>query len=146
MPVAEALAVVSRAPLGLLGLGMPRCAACMLLPSSLAEIGRARPELAIAIGEFATPADWGERERALWPRGIRVSRSSVPMLALLEHGAMIASRPGGGPAEAIDRWLDAELGPAAHPLGPGPTAAERDALDDLAGRIERQHRMKGRGR
>jgi hypothetical protein len=145
MPVAEALAIVSEAPVGLLGLGMPLCAACMLLPSSLAEIGPARPDLAIAIGEFANVADWGQRERLLWPRGIHVSRSSVPVLVLLANGAVIASRVGGGPAEAIDRWLEAELGPAAHPLGPGPTSGERAALADLSGGIHRQDRMKGRG-
>jgi hypothetical protein len=53
-----------------------------------------------------------------------------------------ASRPGGGPAEAIDRWLERELGPAAHPLPAGPTAGELAALDALSGRIARQRGVK----
>jgi hypothetical protein len=143
--VPEALESVVRAPLGLLALGIPGCGACMLLPASLAEVQRARPDLTIAIGEFATPEDWRERERLLWPRGIHVSRSSVPALALLADGVVVAARPGGGPAEAIDRWLAETLGPAAHPIGPGgATPDELAALDGLAGHIARQRRAKHR--
>lgn len=142
VPMPEALAIVTGASHGLLALGMPRCAACMLLPASLAEISRARPDLAIAIGEFATLEDWGLRERLLWPRGIHVSRSSVPALALLAYGSVVASRPGGGPASVIDRWLKAELGPAEHPLGNDPTAGELAALDALAGRIAHHRSVK----
>jgi len=145
MPVPEALAIVSRARRGLLALGMPGCSACMLLPASLAEIRLARPGMAVAIGEFATPADWRERERLLWPRGIHVSRSSVPALALLADGAVVATRSGGGPAEVIDRWLAAALGPAAHPLPGGPTPAEIAALDAIAGRVAHQRHVKHRG-
>ena len=142
VPVPEALAVVAGAPRGLLALGMPGCAACLLLPASLAEIRRARPDLVIAIGEFATIEDWAWRERLLWPRGIRVSRSSVPALALLADGKVIASRAGGGPAAVIDRWLDGALGPAPHPLGDGPTPSELAALDDLGGLIARHRALK----
>jgi DNA-binding transcriptional LysR family regulator len=144
-PVPEALALVTRAPRGLLALGIPRCGACMLLPVSLAEIQRARPDLTIAIGEFATPEDWLQRERLLWPRGIHVSRSSVPALALLVDGVVVASRPGAGPAEAIERWLALTLGPAAHPLpAGGATPAELSALDALAGHIAHQRSVKWR--
>jgi hypothetical protein len=143
--VPEALDAVVRAPVGLLALGIPRCGACMLLPASLAEIRRARPGLTIAIGEFATPDDWRERERLLWPRGIRVSRSSVPVLALLVDGVVVASRPGGGPASAIDRWLEGSLGPAERPLDPGGASdGELAALDSLAGHIAHQRRIKHR--
>jgi hypothetical protein len=142
LPVAEALAIVIRAPAGLLALGMPRCGACELLPASLAEIRRARPGLTVAIGEFATPQDWGERERLLWPRGIHVSRSSVPALALLRDGAVVASRPGGGPAEAIDRWLEPLLGPAERPLPGGRTPGELAALDAIADSIAHQRYVK----
>jgi hypothetical protein len=145
LPVAEALAIVSRARHGLLALGMPDCSACMLLPASLAELRRARPDLTVAIGEFAGPGDWAERERLLWPRGIHVSRSSVPALALLAGGDVIASRAGAGPAEAIDRWLETELGPAAQPVRGGPTPGELAALDAIAGHMARQRMAKHRG-
>lgn len=140
--VAEALAGVAEAPRGLLALGMPGCAACMLLPASLAEIRRVRPDLTVAIGEFATLEDWAQREELLWPRGIHVSRSSVPALALLAQGEVIATRPGGGPAFAIDRWLEGPLGPAAQPLGSAPTEGELAALDALAGVIARHRGVK----
>jgi hypothetical protein len=144
-PVPEALDAVVNAPAGLLALGIRQCSACMLLPASLAEVRRARPGLTIAIGEFATTADWRERERLLWPRGIHVSRSSVPALAVLADGVVIATRAGAGPAAAIDRWLEAPLGPADHPLGGGgATDAEMAALDALAGHIAHQRRVKRR--
>lgn len=141
-PVPEALDAVVGARHGLLALGIPGCSACMLLPASLEEVRRARPGLAIAIGEFASPADWRDRERLLWPRGIHVSRSSVPVLVLLADGAVVASRPGGGPAGTIDRWLAQHLGPAEHPLPEGPSAGELAALDALAGHISMQRSMK----
>ncbi len=142
--VPEALEAVARAPRGLLALGMPGCAACLLLPASLDEVRRARPGLTVAIGEFASIEDWAWREELLWPRGIHVSRSSVPALALLVGGEVVASRPGGGPAEVIDRWLEGVLGPAEHPPGPGPTPAELAALDGLSGLIARHRAVKGR--
>ena len=144
MPVPEALALVAQAPRGLLALGMPRCAACMLLPASLLEIRRARPGLVVAIGEFASIEDWAWREELLWPRGINVSRSSVPALALLVDGAVVATRPGGGPAANIDRWLEGVLGPAPHPLGADPTPGELAALDSLQGVIAGHRAVKGR--
>ena len=144
MPVPEALALVAQAPRGLLALGMPRCAACMLLPASLLEIRRARPDLVVAIGEFASIEDWAWREELLWPRGINVSRSSVPALALLVDGAVIASRPGGGPAAVIDRWLEETLGAAPNPLGGDPTPGELAALDALQGVIAGHRAVKGR--
>ncbi len=143
-PVPDALAAVVAAERGLLALGMPGCAACMLLPASLAEIRRARPGLEIAIGEFASIDDWRWREQLLWPRGINVSRSSVPALALLVDGEVVASRPGGGPAAVIDRWLEAALGPAADPLGDEPTPGEVAALDAVAGVISRHRAVKSR--
>jgi hypothetical protein len=145
LAVPEALAIVAGAPLGLLALGIPGCAACMLLPASLREIHAVRPELTIAIGEFATVEDWAVREQLLWPRGIRVSRSSVPALALLVDGTVVSSRPGGGPAFVIDRWLQATLGPPDHPLPDRPTPGELAALDGQAGRVA-QHRAAKRRR
>lgn len=144
VPVAEALARVTAAPRGLLALGMPLCAACTLLPASLAEIARARPDLVIAIGEFGGPEDWRQREELLWPRGIHVSRSSVPAMALLIDGEVVASRQGAAPAEQIDRWLAEVLGAAAHPLSGGPTPQELAALEAVSGRIARQSGVKDR--
>jgi hypothetical protein len=141
--VSEALEVVVAAPRGLLALGIPRCGACELLPTSLGELARARPDLVVAFGRFASPADWRAREELLWPRGVHVSRSSVPSLALLENGRSIAARPGGGPASLIDEWLEEHIGPAEHPLGEGMTAAEREALEAGAGARARQAYVKG---
>ncbi len=143
--VPDALAAVVDAPTALLALGMPGCAACMLLPASLGELARARPDLAIAMGEFTSPADWRRREDLLWPRGVHVSRSSMPTLTLLADGVAVASRPGGGPAMEIDAWLETHLGPAANPLGDLPSAAETAALEGLSARIGRQAYVKGRG-
>lgn len=139
--VPAALAAVVDAPAGLLGLGMPRCGACLLLPASFAEIRRVRPALTLAIGEFASVEDWAERERILWPRGIHVSRSSVPAMALLVGGEVVATRPGGGPATVIDAWLTPHLGPAAQALPDGPTEAEREAFDRASGRIAHQRHV-----
>ncbi len=141
--VAEALAITTAAALGVLGLGIPGCSACMLLPASFAEIARVRPGLVLAIGEFADVRDWGERERLLWPRGIHVSRSSVPAMALLREGELVAQRPGGGPAHVINRWLALHLGPSALPLGDdGPTASELAALDAISRHVAGQRAAK----
>ena len=69
----------------------------------------------------------------------------MPALALLADGVTIASRPGGGPAEAIDRWLESRLGPAARRrTAGGPTPGELAALDSLSGRIAHQRAAKTR--
>jgi hypothetical protein len=140
--VPAALAAVIDAPAGLLGLGMPMCGACLLLPASFAEVRRVRPGLTVAIGEFASLDDWAERERLLWPRGIHVSRSSVPAMALLVGGEVVATRSGGGPAAVIDAWLAPHLGPARDALPDGPTDAEREAFDRVSGRIAHQRHVK----
>lgn len=143
LSVPEALDAVVAARHGLLALGIPRCGACELLPTSLGEVARARPELVVAFGRFASPADWRAREELLWPRGVHVSRSSVPSLTLLEDGEAVASRPGGGPAAGIDAWLEERLGPAEHPIGDEPTAAERAALEAGADLRATQAYVKG---
>lgn len=142
VPVPEALAAAAAAPRALLALGMPRCSACMLLPASLAEVAGARPDLVVAFGEFASPEDWALREELLWPRGIHVSRSSVPALALLVDGEAVASRAGGGPAYAIDAWLAERLGPAAAPVPARLTPGEENALDAISGHMGRQRGVK----
>jgi hypothetical protein len=138
----QALALIAAAPRAVLGLTMPRCSACMLLPASLEEVHRVRPDVAVAIAEFGSPTDWEARERLLWPRGIHVSRASVPAMALLVDGAVVARRPGGGPAGLIDSWLAGHLGPAAEPLGPDPTPAELAALDAIGDHLAGQRAAK----
>ena len=128
-PLAEAVARLDAAPAGLLALGMPRCSACQLLPATLEAIAAVRPGLEIALVMLATPADWRLREPLLWPRGVRVSPSSVPVLALLREGRAIASRAGSGPAHVLDAWIAETLGPPARPLADGLTEAERAALE-----------------
>jgi hypothetical protein len=143
LPPDEALALVEAAPRAVLGLTMPLCSACMLLPASLEEVRRARPDVTVAIAELASPADWEARERLLWPRGIHVSRASVPAMALLVDGAVVARRQGGGPAGLIDRWLEPHLGPAADPIGADPTDAELAALDAIGDHLAGQRAAKG---
>jgi hypothetical protein len=142
VPPAEALALAEAAPRAVLGLTMPLCSACMLLPASLAEVHRARPGVTVAIAEFASPADWEARERLLWPRGIHVSRASVPAMALMVDGEVVARRQGGGPAGLIDSWLAEHLGPAAEPIGPAPTPAELAALDAIGDHLAGQRAAK----
>jgi len=77
------------------------------------------------------PRDWRDRETLLWPRGISVSPASMPVLALLRRGEVVATRQGGGPAFTIDAWLSDHLGPADTPVE-SVTSVERDALEAVA--------------
>jgi hypothetical protein len=137
-PLREALARADAAPLCLVALGIPLCPACELLTASLAQIGRSRPDLTIEIALLSSPAEWADREVLLWPRGIHVSRSSVPVLVLLRAGELIASRPGGGPASAIDAWLTTFLGPPAASVEETISAPEATRLAEL-GDLRRRH-------
>jgi hypothetical protein len=143
-PLADLIARLDDAEHALVALGIPRCPACTLLPTSLAAVAAARPDLPLGIALLATPGDWAAREELLWPRGIHVSRSSVPALTLLERGRAVASRTGGAPAHVIDAWLAERLGPAARPVPPGETAEERAALGALAARRAQQTVVKSR--
>lgn len=88
----------------------------------------------MALALFESPADWDLRERLLWPRGIRVSRASVPSLTLLVEGRPAARRDGSAPAHLLDAWLAKRLGPAERPPAPGPSAGEEALLCELAPR------------
>jgi thioredoxin-like negative regulator of GroEL len=143
-PLADLVARLDRAPVALIALGIPRCPACHVLPVTLAAVAAARPGLAVGHAVLAAPEDWALRDELLWPRGVTVSRSSVPALALLRDGRAVARRAGGGPASAIDAWLAGELGPAERPLSAGPTEAERAAIARTAPR--RAQRAAARGR
>jgi len=132
--LADALARVADSPTALLGLGIPRCPATQMLPASLTTVANARRHLPIALGILGSPEDWDARETELWPRGIRISRSVVPILVFLRDGQAAAARRGGASAYVIDTWLadTAELTPTT--LTPRWVDDERAELARLAGR------------
>ncbi len=131
-PLREAVAAAERAPVALLALGIPLCPSCELLEASLAAIARSRPRLAVHQAALTTPQEWADRAELLWPRGIHVSRASVPVLAVLRDGEVVATRQGGGPSGVIDGWLTELLGPAEHPLAETLSAAESERLSQVA--------------
>jgi hypothetical protein len=143
-PLGPLLARLDRAEWALLGLGMPRCPACDLLPASLAAVAAARPGLEVGITLFAAPDDWAERETVLWPRGISVSRASVPALVVLHRGEVVSTRQGSAPAHVLDAWLGELIGPAALPVPPGPTPDEEALLAASAPRRVQHLQVKGR--
>jgi hypothetical protein len=105
-----------------------------MLPASLTAVANARRNLPIALGILGSPEDWDARETELWPRGIRISRSVVPILVFLRDGQATATRRGGASAYVIDAWLadTAELTPAT--LTARWVDDERAELARLAGR------------
>ena len=142
----QALARLDAAEDGLLAIGIPRCPASALLAASLPTLDAARPDLVVESLTFRTPEDWALRETDLWPRGIRVSRSSVPALFLLSSGRAVATRPGAAPAFQLDAWLESHLGPAATPLEQEITTAERKVLADTSARRVQHATVKGERR
>jgi len=116
-----------------------------MLPASLSAVADTRPEVPIALGILATPGDWAARETALWPRGIRISRSVVPILVILRDGAAIATRRGGASAYAIDTWLAERAGLAPTRLTHEWLTDEQDELARLAARRAQHAALKGRG-
>jgi hypothetical protein len=144
-PLPELLERLCASPEALLALAIPRCPACELLPATLAAVARSRPRLAVGIAILATPDDWSARERLLWPRGIRVSRASVPALTILRDGQAVARRDGSAPARDLDRWLEEFLGPADVPIVEQMTPEERDALARTGARRAQHHIVRGGG-
>ncbi len=140
-----ALARIAGAPLAVLALGIPRCPATQLLPASLTTVAIARPEVAIALGILATPDDWAARETLLWPRGIHVSRSVVPLLVAMREGTAIATRRGGASAYVIDRWLAEQAGLTPTRLHEEWVADEHDELARIARRRAQHAAVMGRG-
>jgi hypothetical protein len=138
------LARLDRAEWALLALGMPHCPACDLLPASLAAVAAARPDLEVGIALFASTDDWAARESLLWPRGISVSRASVPALAVLHRGRVVSTRQGSAPAHMLDVWLAELIGPAAQPVPPGPTPGEAALLAASAPRRVQHLHVKSR--
>lgn len=138
LPLLDAVRRVDGAQTALLALGIPRCGACEVLPASLGVIAAARPDLTVAYGLLSSAEEWAARADLLWPRGIRVARASVPAMALLVDGSAVARRYAGGPARAIDDWLEAFLGPADAPPGAEPADLELEALESTTLRRARQ--------
>lgn len=131
-PLRDAVDTAFAAPTALLALGIPLCPSCELLKVTLAEIARSRPGLTVALASMDSPEEWAARETLLWPRGISVSRASVPAMVLVQDGVVVASRHGGGPASVLDEWIAATLGPAERPIGAGVSATEAEALAEVA--------------
>lgn len=143
VPLADAVAQVVAAPVGLLALGRPGCPACELLEVTLGIVAAVRPGLVVASAELDTPEEWAQRESLLWPRGIRVSRASMPTLVLLREGRAQDHRHAGGPAAQIDEWLTDHLGPGDITLT-GVSEVERRALSDVAALRERHLDLRAR--
>jgi hypothetical protein len=108
-------------------------------------VAEARPDLAVGISIMANADDWAQRETLLWPRGINVSRASVPALVVLREGVTVATRQGSAPAHALDVWLTEVIGPAARPIPPGPTPGEQALLAAGAPRRVQHLHVKGWG-
>jgi thioredoxin-like negative regulator of GroEL len=142
--LAAAIEAVDRAPAAALGLGIPRCPASAALGASLETIASARPGATVVMATLGSDRDWALREDELWPRGIRVSRSSVPVLVALADGRAIATRPGAAPAHVLDEWLSRYLGPPDRPVIDRPSERERDVLERTAARRIQHAEVKGR--
>jgi hypothetical protein len=125
-------------------IGRPVCPACQVTGASLEAIGAARPDVLLVFVEMWGPEDWAIRKDALWPRGIRVSPSAVPLVALLKAGTVVATRHGAIPAHGLDAWIAESFGPAANPVPEGITDAEQEVLDRTAGRRAQHNAVKGR--
>jgi hypothetical protein len=143
-PAAQLLERLDGYEWALLGLGMPRCPACELLPATFSALVEARPGLGVGIAILANPTDWALRETHFWPRGITVSRASLPVLVVLRGGSTAATRQGSGPAHALDVWLTDIIGPSTHPIPPGPTPGEQKVLAAGAPRRVQHLHVKGR--
>jgi hypothetical protein len=143
-PLGDALAAAAAAPQALLALGIPLCPSCELLEASLTAVRDARPGLVVEIAALATAEEWAQREELLWPRGIHVSRASIPVLVVMRDGDVVATRQGGGPATVIDAWVAEWLGPASRPVDDGLSDAERSALSGIADLRARHLSARGR--
>lgn len=137
----SALDRLEEAGQGLMGLGIPRCPASSLLESSLEELAGELPAAAVAMVTLASREDWAAREDFLWPRGIRVSRASVPVVARLCDGQW-STRQGAAPAAVLTAWLAGD----APTEGDAPLRrAEQQAIADSAARRAQHAAARGRG-
>lgn len=139
IPLAEALAGIEAAGSGLLGIGIPRCPASALLAASLEAVAAEDDTATAAMAILADAGDWAAREHLLWPRGIRVGRGSVPVVARYRDGEW-STRPGAAPADVLRGWL------AGREVAPGPLReSERRVLADTAARRAQHEEARGRG-
>jgi hypothetical protein len=138
------MAEVEAAERAVVVIGRPVCPACQLTGASLEAIGEARPDVLLVFVEMWGPEDWAIRGDELWPRGISVSPSAVPAVALMEKGTVVATRHGAIPAHGLDAWIAESFGPAAVPVPEGVTGAEQAVLDRTAGRRAQHDAVKGR--
>jgi len=144
LPLSDAIAWVDESPVALLSLGIPRCPASRALEASLEAIAESRPDLPVARVVLSSPGDWALRETMLWPREIRVSRSSVPVLVVMRDGMRAALRHGSARAQVLDAWLSTEIGPPAHAVAGGITASESAVMEETAKRRTQHMDVKGR--
>lgn len=142
--LADHIAAIDAAPRALMSMGRPVCPACQVLDAGMQAIANARPDLPIYVVHLETDDDWAAREAVLWPRDIRVSRSTTPAMVLLEHGHVVARRQGAAPAHLVDRWIGEHFGPAATPVAEGVTDAEQRVLDRTTGRRAQHLAVKAR--
>ena len=134
-----AIARIESAGAGLLGIGIPRCPASALLGASLAAVAEEDPGALTAMCALTSAADWELRESHLWPREIRVSRASVPVVARYRDGAW-TTRHGAAPADVLAAWLAGREGEA------GPLReTERRVLTDTAARRAQHAAAKAAG-
>ena len=131
-------------PRALMAMGRPVCPACQVLDAGLEVIADARPDLPVYVVNLETDDDWAARETVLWPRDIRVSRSTTPAMVLLQHGHVVARRQGAAPAHDVDGWIARHFGPAATPVAQGITDAEQAVLDRTTDRRAQHLAVKAR--
>lgn len=139
-PLADAVRRIENAGGGLLGIGIPRCPASALLQASLGAVADGDPDRVVAMSTLRTTDDWAERETCLWPRGIRVSRASVPVVARYADGQWV-TRQGAAPASVLSAWLDGTEGRASDELH----RDERRVLEDTAPRRAQRQAARQRG-
>lgn len=144
MTLPAAIERIADADQAVLGLGMSRCPASVALAASLESVAAARPSTPVVMAMLDSPDDWALRETELWPRAIRVSRASIPVVAVLHDGSARALRHGAAPASLLDRWIAESLGPPETALPEGPTAAELAVLERTGERRRLHSDVKGR--
>lgn len=132
-PLEDAVDQAFDAQCALLALGIPLCPSCELLKETLGAIAWSRPQLRVLLATMDRQEDWDARETLLWPRGIHVSRASIPVIVVVRQGSVVATRHGGGPAVSLDGWLTEQGVVAERQLEAGFTDGEDAALAALAG-------------
>ena len=142
--LAGRIEAIDTEPRVLMAMGRPVCPACQVLEAGLQAVATARPDLAIYVVNLETDDDWAAREAVLWPRDIRVSRSTTPAMVLLARGRVVARRQGAAPAHQVDEWISEHFGQSDTPVVEGLTDAEQHVLDRTSDRRAQHHAVKAR--